>query len=239
MTQPILIIKNITREGPGILQALLEEGAIAYQAVDLEKGESFPDPSDYSAIVVLGGPDSANDETEKMRNELQKIREVIELGKPYLGICLGLQALVKATGGKVVKNPTKEVGFIDPEGGNFKIQLTETGQSDPLFRGLADNFKVFHLHGETVEIKGSMTLLGTGKFCKNQIVKISPNAYGIQCHFELTTEMFDVWVNEDPDLLVLNKEKLKNDFEAIKKEYDEVGKKLFLNFLKIAGFLRP
>ncbi len=81
-----------------------------------------------------------------------------------------------------------------------------------------------------------MTLLGSGEFCQNQIVKVGSNAYGIQCHFELTPEMFEVWINEDEELLQLDKNVLQENFEAIKTEYIGVGRRLVQNFLKIAGY---
>ena len=114
------------------------------------------------------------------------------------GICLGLQTLVKAAGGRIIKSPVRETGFLDPEGSHFTTELTAAGKQDPLFEGLDHSFKVFHLHGETVELTDSITLLSTGKFCRNQIVRVGKNAYGIQCHFELTPEMLETWMNEDP-----------------------------------------
>lgn len=236
MGKRVLIAKNVTREGPGLFETVLKEKSIEYTVIDLEKGDNFPPINNYSAAVVLGGPDSANDETEKMKNELVHIREVVESNIPYLGVCLGLQTLVKATGGKVVKGSIKEIGFIDPEGNNFTVELTEMGKKDPLFESLGHRFNVFHLHGETVELTTDMELLGVGKFCRNQIVRVGTNAYGIQCHFELTPNMFETWINEDPDLLQLDQDELRANFEAIRNEYTRIGRRLFENFLKIAGF---
>jgi len=236
MQKEILIVKNITREGPGLLEDLLKEQGIGYTVADLDSNEPFPAVEQYGALVVLGGPDSANDETDKMRIELERIRESRTAQIPYLGICLGLQTLVKAAGGAVVKNQVKEIGFRDPEGDRFTVELTEAGRQDPLFANLDHSFEVFHLHGETVKPTHDMTLLATGKFCQNQIVRVGSNAYGIQCHFELTPAMFETWIKEDPDLLKLEKDKLRTDFEAINEQYTKVGRQLFANFLKIAEF---
>lgn len=233
--KPILIIKNVTAEGAGMLEEILKIRQIAYEIIDLEKVQPFPSPENYSAVIVCGGPDSANDDTPKMQQELSRIQEILALKIPYLGICLGLQTLVKAAGGKVLKSPVKEVGFRDPENSNFSIELTPEGQTDPLFAGLNKVFKVFQLHGETVELTPTMTLLGTGKFCPNQIVRISPGQYGFQCHFELTESMFELWLQEDPDLKLLDPVQVRADYEAIKEEYEKVGRRLFENFLEIIG----
>jgi GMP synthase (glutamine-hydrolysing) len=232
----VLIIKNITREGPGILGDLIREKGIGSRIVDLSAGETIDDVERYGAVIVLGGPDSANDENVKMKNELELIRQVLALDIPYLGICLGLQTLVKAAGGQVIKSPVKETGFRERNGDHYSVRLTSEGRMDPMFDGLDNSFNVFHLHGETVMITDKMLLLAEGMECRNQIVKAGPKAYGIQCHFELTEEMFGTWINEDPDLLSLDREKLITDFLAMKEAYFSTGRRLFTNFLKIAGY---
>jgi len=105
MEKEILIVKNNINEGPGMLEGILLQRAIKYTIIDLDKGQLIPPVEEYTAMVVLGGPDSANDNNEKMRHELAAIKKCIQLKKPYLGICLGLQTLVKAAGGQVVKSP--------------------------------------------------------------------------------------------------------------------------------------
>jgi len=235
--EEILIIKNITREGPGIIEEILIESGIKYTVVDLSLGQDIQPLDNYGAVIVLGGPDSANDSNPKMKRELALIREVLNADIPYLGICLGFQTLVHAAGGHVVKSKIKEVGFRDPDGEYFEVELTEDGQHDPLFAGLGLSFNVFHLHGETVNLAENMQLLATGKFCQNQIVRAGSNAYGIQCHFELTPEMFETWIKDDPDLQEIDRDILRSDFEVIKNNYTRTGYQLFRNFLKIAGFL--
>src|SRR3989338_4744742 len=135
-TEKLLIVKNSATEGPGIIEAILKEKSISYEIVELDKGSLFPSPKNYSAVIVLGGPDSANDTTIKMKHELEMIKETVNAGIPYLGICLGMQALVKASGGTVMKNRIKEIGIRAPDGNFFEIEFTHEGKSDELFHGL-------------------------------------------------------------------------------------------------------
>lgn len=232
----ILIIKNITREDTGLLGDIIRENGIKHKVIDLSKGEAIGSVENYGAVVVLGGPDSANDKSRKMKSELALIRKVLDARIPYLGICLGLQTLIKAAGGHVVKSPVKEIGFLDQNRDYYTVELTEEGLKDPLFDGIEDSFNVFHLHGETVILTEKMNLLAEGRYCRNQIVKIGANAYGIQCHFELTKEMFETWIREDPDLLKFDKEQLHSDFQAIMDIYLHTGRQLFQNFLITAGY---
>ncbi len=235
LTKSVLIIQNVVREGAGLLEVLLREKNIPYDIVNLEQGKRSFRIEDYAVLVVLGGPESANDTTSKMQEEIQVIQDALKRQMPYLGICLGMQTLVKSAGGKVFKNPVKEVGFRDPENQLFYVALTSAGIQDPIFHELDKNLFVFQLHGETVELLPNMQLLATGKFCKNQVVKIGKNAYGFQCHFELTEEMFQCWIVQDPDLAQANQGQLQQDFNSLKKQYTEIGLKLFRNFLNIAG----
>lgn len=236
LNKEILIIKNIAREGAGLLGDVIREQDIRTKVVEVSLAEKLPSPERFGAVVVLGGPDSANDETGRMKNELVFIRKVLEAEIPYLGICLGLQTMVRAAGGKVVKSPVAEIGFRDGNDQLFNVELTGAGRKDPLFEGIEDSFDVFHLHGETVILTEEMDLLAKGNQCPNQIVRTGKNAYGIQCHFELTEEMFEEWINQDPDLLTLDKGKLRSDFNSLRPVYIKRGHTLFMNFLRIAGF---
>ncbi|NTW11043.1 MAG: C26 family cysteine hydrolase domain-containing family, partial [Chlorobiaceae bacterium] len=125
MSKPLLIVRNISHEGPGLLETALDLLGIEAENVDLGRGEAFPDPSNFSALVVLGGPTSANDDTPSMTEELRQTGNAILDGIPFLGICLGMQALVKAAGGEVVKCRVKEIGFNAPDGSPFRIDLSE------------------------------------------------------------------------------------------------------------------
>ena len=232
----LLIVKNMTHEGAGLLENVLVENGVAFHCTDLSKGETFPDPRDYSALVVLGGPQSANDNTPAMQLQLRQIETALHEEIPYLGICLGMQTLVKAGGGDVVKCRVKETGFIDTEGEVYRIELTQSGKDDPLFAGLEDGFPVFQLHGETVELAAAgMALLASGKGCINQAVRVGKNAYGLQCHFEMTDTMFSEWLTIDSDLKCMDHTALMDQFKSIRKEYRETGLRVMTNFLTLAN----
>ncbi len=231
----LLIVKNITREGPGLLEAVLDEKGIEWELCDLDAGDALPDIESCSAVVVLGGPDSANDDTPKIRAELDWIRRALRARLPYLGICLGMQLLVKASGGSVFRNEVAEIGWRGPDGSQFEFELTDTGRPDPLFGSLGDRLPIFQLHGETVGLTPEMKLLATGRFCRVQAVRVGDNAYGLQGHFELTPEMFNVWLREDADLAKTDPAPLLRDYESVRADYETTGRRLLLNFLDIVS----
>ena len=238
MNHEILILRNTPGENPGIIESVLKENGIAYQIIDFDHTTVIQSVEKYGALIVLGGPESANDQSPKMLGELELIRNVVLSDVPYLGICLGLQTLVKAMGGDVVKCHTKEVGFRDSKNNFFTVKLTDEGKNDKLFDNLPDVLKVFQLHGETVQITSRMKLLATGLYCHNQIVKFNTMAYGIQSHFELTNELLESWIIEDSDLQELDADRLRSEFKSIESDYQKTGHQIFSNFLKLSGLIK-
>ncbi len=237
MTAKVYFIKNMTHEAAGLFSSFVERYKIPSSIIDLHRGENFPKVSEADAVVILGGPDSANDMTPKILRELEALRNCLRGGIPCLGVCLGLQLLVKAAGGNVFKNPVKEIGFRDPEGGWFEMEKTVAGKQDPLLVGIPDLCKVFQLHGEAVGLTPSMACLARGRFCENQIVRIDERAYGIQGHVELSERMFEDWLAADGDLQPMNREELRRDFLTVRPELERSSEVLFKNFMRISGFL--
>ena len=237
MSKSVLIIKNMSHEGPGVLTDILQEHSISFTVFDLNAGDIFPAPSDFHAMIVMGGEDSANDETPKMKTEILKIREAIDKKIPYFGICLGLQTLVKAAGGIVKKNEVREVAFRDQESNYFSVETTDEGKKDPIMKGLSNNVAMFHLHGETVELTSAMTVLASGKWCRNQIVRVAPRMYGIQGHLELTDAMFHDWCEKNDWLRECDQEALQRDWNEQRAELGQSVQTLFGNFLRIADLI--
>ncbi|MEK7572049.1 MAG: type 1 glutamine amidotransferase [Patescibacteria group bacterium] len=244
----VLIAINITREQPATILEVLQKRDWQATIVNLEQGEAFPSPKDFDALIVMGGPPSADDtaqQTAWMPDEIAKLQEALQANIPYLGVCLGMQTLVKAAGGVIAKSPRKEVGFREsygePLGKFYSMQMTDEGKNDPFFKGLDGDLPVFHLHGETVELPDTMnpkaSLIATADVVPNQIVKVGQNAYGTQGHLELTPTMLQEWLKVDPDLLALGPqavEQVWKDFLEIQEQYTKTSTTLYNNFLDIA-----
>lgn len=233
MTGKALIVQNVAREGPGLIGEVLNKRKYWIDIIDFN-GKDFPELSNYDVAFALGGPDSANDETTKMKEELQIVKEIIKLHIPYFGVCLGMQILVKTAGGDVFPNKIKEIGCRDSAGSYYEVELTADGMDDTIFNGINSTFKIFQLHGETVALKDNMKLLGIGKHCKNQIVKIGNCAYGIQGHPEVTETMLREWLAEDSMFDKYDKNAILKDCRDSQEEYESNGLRLINNFLDIA-----
>jgi GMP synthase-like glutamine amidotransferase len=104
-------------------------------------------------------------------------------GIPVIGHCLGGQLMAKALGGKVTRNPVKEIGW-------GTIESTDGAAGDWL--GNVREFVGFHWHGETFSIPPGATRILGSAFCSNQAYVLGPHL-GMQCHVEMTEAMIRLW----------------------------------------------
>ena len=233
----LAIIRHKTRKWGGEYQNILEKKGIDFEIFFLDKPEvSVPNLENFNAILSMGGPDSANDHLQQVQKSLRVARYALEKNIPYFGVCLGLQTLVKAGGGGVTKAPLRELGFYGPDSKKFMVSLTPQGITDPLLKNYPQTFPVFHMHDEMVLLTNKMQLLGTGKFCEPQIVKVGTKAYGVQYHNELVPKMFNDWVTEDPAFQTMDRTKLDQAYQSSEKEFKQLSDLIFNNFLDLANF---
>src|SRR5947208_3073221 len=109
-----LVLQHVACEHLGLLAPLLTRHAISYRYVRPFLGEPIPpDAAGYDAVIVLGGPMSANDDDRNavIRDELRLIGEALKADRPLLGICLGAQLIAKAAGARISVGTHKEIGW--------------------------------------------------------------------------------------------------------------------------------
>lgn len=228
----ILFIKHIDVEGPDTLGDFLTIRQEPFLVVDMGAGEKLPaDPSDFKAVVVLGGPMNVDEEKKYpfLKEENRFIQKTLEQKIPYFGLCLGSQLLAKAAGAKVIKSPQKEVGFSE-------VALTEDGKKDELFRNIADKMTVYQWHEDMWLLPAGAKLLATSAACPHQAFKVGHNAYGLQFHVEVTDLSIGDWCDaylKDPAQLKIQKDKMLADYQRHKKTFQQTAVKLYNNFLEI------
>lgn len=132
-------------------KALLKVGADVRLAQD-------PEPLRDASGVVLPGVGAFDDCLSAMRKQalLEACREFIQSGRPFLGICVGYQALFEKSGefnsnepglgifpGKVVRFPARD-GLKVPQIGWNQLELAVPGC--PLYDGVAEGSSVYFVH---------------------------------------------------------------------------------------------
>lgn len=183
----VTCFQHIDCEGPGSLLEILKTKEVRVDTFKPLQGEAIPTHLG-DGLIVLGGPMGVYEEKHFpwMTMELNAIRKCLDSSLPVLGICLGSQMLAHAAGGRVYKGPAQEVGW-------YPITLSERGHLDPLLLGLPQQFNAFHWHGDTFTLPTQASLLAGSAAYPHQVYRMGTNAYGFQCHLEVTEEMVKSW----------------------------------------------
>ena len=185
----VLIVQNTTIEGSGYLGELLKDDGFSIHSVHA-KHEKVPE-KENSLVVILGAPESANDNLPYLQQEQKLIKKSVDNNTPVLGICLGSQLIAKTFGAKVFSGPKKEIGF-------FNDLVPESNSS--LFSGFENPFTVFHWHGDTFDLPEGAIRLASSEIYPNQAFQFK-SAVGLQFHLEVSEEMVNLWLDRTEEKL--------------------------------------
>ena len=185
----VLVVQNAQTEGPGHLGELLQKDGFNMDIIHAKR-ERLPKLK-HSFVVILGAPESANQQFRYLEAEQQLIKRCINQDIPVLGICLGSQLIVKAFGGVVYRGPKKEIGFYDD---------LEPNPRSKLFAGFKNPFTVFHWHEDTFDLPECAVRLAHSKMYQNQAFQIH-SAVGLQFHLEVDESMVCLWLDRAQERL--------------------------------------
>ncbi len=181
---PVLIIVHQMQSNPGIIGQWFRQNG---HPVDIRRprfGDPLPESLDgYCGAVVFGGPMSANDKDTFIKKEIDWISVPLREKKPFLGVCLGAQMLVKHLGGEVGPHPGSMF-----ECGYYPITPTDDGRQ---FVDWPDY--VYQWHGEGFTLTDGCKLLAGGDIFQNQAIVYGDQAFGVQFHPEITLAMVHRW----------------------------------------------
>ena len=185
----VLLVQNTRIEGSGHLGQLLSDDGFDITSVHA-KHEEIP-KKHFSFAVILGAPESANDDFPYLIEEQKLIQNYVENSIPVLGICLGSQLIAKTFGAKVYSGPKKEIGFYN----DLKISSDST-----FFSGFQNPFTVFHWHGDTFDLPQGALRLASSEHYLNQAFQYK-SAIGLQFHLEVNEEMVNLWLDNTKEKL--------------------------------------
>jgi GMP synthase-like glutamine amidotransferase len=133
----------------------------------------------YDALIIMGGPMSANDTYAWLVSEMKVIEAALRRGLPSLGICLGAQLIAKVYGAPVYPAVSKEIGWWPAH----RVQAAdESGVPLPA------SFVPLHWHGETFDLPTGALHLASSPAVHNQAYLVDEQALGLQFHLEATPD---------------------------------------------------
>jgi GMP synthase-like glutamine amidotransferase len=188
----VLVIQNSRHEGVAALGELLHEDGFKTKTF-LAKKEKIPSTKPHF-IIILGAPESANDNLSYLKEELVLIRDAVDKNIPVLGICLGSQLIAKAFGARVYQGKKKEIGFYQD------IEFDNISKTR-LFRGIKSPATVFHWHGDTFDLPQNAIRLAHSKDYQNQALKVG-SAVGVQFHLEVDEATIRLWLEKSKEEII-------------------------------------
>jgi GMP synthase (glutamine-hydrolysing) len=165
----------------------LTRASIPFEYKDLGQPLSL---DGFSGVIIMGGPQSANDPDPGLAGEMNLIGEAVEKNIPVLGICLGAQLIARTLGARVYRNPDKEIGWAP-------VYFKDAAKGDPVLGSFASPTTFFHWHGETFDLPSGAEWLAYSDLCRHQAFRYGRNVYGVQFHPEIEPAMIIDW-SEQP-----------------------------------------
>ena len=194
MPGPILVILHQEQSTPGRIGQILAAQGYALDVRRPRFGNPLPATlARHAGAIIFGGPMSANDEEEFIRREIDWLAVPLSEHKPFLGVCLGAQMLVRQLGGKVAGDPQGRV-----EAGYYPIRPTPAG------RALCPTWpeRVYQWHREGIDLPSGSELLAQGETFPVQAFRHG-SSYGLQFHPEVTHATMCRWVIRNAERLSL------------------------------------
>ena len=186
----ILTVVHQETSTPGFLGSNLNRRGYSLDQYCPCVGDNLPqNVSEFEAVIVFGGPQSATDDAVAgIRAELDWLEATVLPSKiPLLGICLGAQQLARVLGAKV--GPRGD-GIV--EIGYWPVSPTAQGTAF-----LPQSTTFYQWHSETFEIPSGAVHLAKSDSFSGQAFSYADHAFGIEFHPEITRDMVNHWCTSE------------------------------------------
>jgi len=190
MTRPVLILQFMDNDAPAYLGTWLQQHRVVSELRVAGAGGGFPDRLDgYSALALLGGEMSANDDLPSIHAASRLIEQAMRREIPLLGHCLGGQLMARVLGARVGASPAPEVGW-------HRVDRIDSPLSRAWF-GPDATQQAFHWHYEAFDLPAGAQGLATSRQCPHQAFAIGLHL-GLQFHVEVDAPKIKLWLDH-PD----------------------------------------
>lgn len=220
----ILIILHQANSVPGRVGPMLVERGFQLDIRRPPLGHPLPETlEEHYGVIMFGGPMSANDKDDYIKREIDWLAVPLKENKPFLGICLGAQMLVKQLGGTVAPNDDQfaEVGY-------YPIYPTQIGKELMNWPS-----HIYQWHREGFSLPSCCQLLARGDAYPNQAFKLGEHCFGVQFHAELTTWMMNRWTVKGAERMTMHGAQPRSDHFEGRIRYDRQVKQWLDDFLSL------
>lgn len=187
----VLAIVHQADAGAGVFAAAVAAAGHQLEQWRLPESPEPPaGPFGYDAVLTLGGAMNADQREQHpwLAEEERLLRELIERGKPLLGLCLGSQLVAAAAGAAVGRAPRPEIGW-------HRVELTGEGRRDPLLGALTPGFEAFQWHSYQFALPAGAVALAQSEVCL-QGARVGERAWALQFHPEVSAADAARWIED-------------------------------------------
>lgn len=179
------MLQHAAWERPGLIADALAGVPVRTRCVAAEQDPPLPAPRELSGLVVMGGPQDADDDAAwpGLAAERRLLAAAVDDGLPTLGVCLGMQLLATALGAALHRRHGTEIGF----GG-----IAVVG-ADAVLDPLGAHPTVLHWHADAVDLPAGATLLASSAVTPIQAFRAG-SALGLQFHLEVGRGLLAEWL---------------------------------------------
>lgn len=190
-------LQHVPFEGLGSIETWALSHGHQLSVTRLYANDHLPPLERFDMLIVMGGPMSIHDEHEYVWLKAEKwfIKQVIDAGKPVLGICLGAQLIAEILGGMVYQGKEKEIGW-------FPVTLSDEFADTDLGQRMPASMEVFHWHGETFSIPEGAVRIASSSACENQGFTVNDRVIALQFHLETTRDSAESIIQNSREELV-------------------------------------
>lgn len=191
-------LQHVPFENPGSILLWAKEGGHRVTGTQLYLEEELPEADSFDWLVIMGGPMNIYEEEKYpwLEEEKEFIRAAIYQGKVVIGICLGGQLIADVIGGRVTKNPCREIGW-------YPVIFSDKAKKNPLFDYLPEAPVVFSWHGDTFSLlPPEAEVLAGNEACVNQAFCFRKKVFGFQYHMENSPQIISSLIENCGDEMV-------------------------------------
>lgn len=238
--RPVAIIQHQPSVPPGHVAGALRSAELEHVVVEAWRDPAWPEASDLSALVVLGGTMNADQVVDYpfLERSRRLLADALERDLPAMGVCLGSQMMSRVLGGDVVRAPARNAFFSS-------VDLAPEAGDDPVIAPFAGGIPVLQFHEDTFTLPPGATPLarsaGSGLL---QAFRYGATAYAVQFHFEVDEAILAGWCRNIGDAALAAEwgTSTRDLLSQAGRHLDaqrRAGEELMMRFLALTGVAEP